>query len=282
MCAESPAVSIVIATRDRRGSLLSSLDRLAALPGRPPLVVVDNGSVDGTPAAVRAAHPQVTVIEAGSNLGAAARTVGVRALDTPLAAFADDDSWWRPGALARAAERFAADGALGLLAARVLVGDEQRLDPVCEAMERGPERVLGFVACGAVVRRSAFLEVGGFDPRYGIGGEERRLALDLAAAGWTSIYVPNVVAHHHPDAGGLPRPGRLRRQVRNDLWSAWLRRPVSSALRETARALRGARPRAAALGAADALRGAAWVMRERKPVPVGVELLAREIERSGE
>ena len=39
--------------------------------------------------------------------------------------------------------------------------------------------VLGFLACGAVVRRSAFVQAGGFDPVVHFGGEEERLALDL-------------------------------------------------------------------------------------------------------
>jgi GT2 family glycosyltransferase len=143
--------------------------------------------------------------------------------------------------------------------------------------------VLGFVACGAIVRRGAFLAVGGFDERYGIGGEERLLAVDLAAAGWGLAYAAGVVAHHHPAAGG-PRPERVRRQLRNDLWSAWMRRPAGSALRESTSLLqRCARrhPRDALAGAAAALGGAAWVLRERRVIPAGVERALRAIESAG-
>ncbi len=49
--------------------------------------------------------------------------------------------------------------------------------------------VLGFLACAAIVRRKAYLEVGGFDPRMMIGGEEELLAADLASAGWGLAYV---------------------------------------------------------------------------------------------
>jgi GT2 family glycosyltransferase len=280
---------IVIATRDRRAALLATLGRLRALPERPRVVVVDNGSRDGTPDAVRAASGDVTVIEAGENLGAGARTLGARALDTRYVAFNDDDSWWAPGALARAVALLDAHPRLALLAARVLVGGDQRLDPTCAAMAASPlpvhgdtpgPRVLGFVACGAVVRRAAFLGVGGFDARYGIGGEEQRLAFDLAAAGWELAYAADVVAHHHPDAVGA-RAGRRRRQLRNDLWSAWLRRPVLSALRATAGAARATAredPSAALRGVADALAGAPWVARERRVVPAGVEQAIRTLE----
>src|SRR3954447_26031524 len=242
----APRVGVAIATRERCAELAGVLERVRALPERPPVVVADNGSRDGTPARIRARFPDVEVLELGENRGAGARNAAVEALDTPYVAFCDDDSWWAPGSLARAAELFDAMPRLGLLAARILVGPDERLDPVCAAMEGSPLRagegtpgrpVLGFVCCGAIVRRAAYLGVGGFDARYGIGGEERPLAIDLAAAGWELRYVPDLVAHHHP-AGGGARPGRRAAMLRNEVWSAWLHRPAGGAARRTADPLR--------------------------------------------
>src|SRR4051794_24653535 len=162
------AVTVVIATRNRREDLLRSLPRHEA-----PVLLVDNGSTDDSVAAVRAAFPQVQVIELPRNVGAVARTIGVQRARTPLVAFADDEGWWAPGARARAAQVFAPHPRLAVLAGRVLVGPAERLDPLSAAMAAAPlgrhpegagPDVLGFAACGAVVRRSAFLEVGGFDP----------------------------------------------------------------------------------------------------------------------
>src|SRR3954467_3275807 len=184
---DAPRVGVAIATRERHDDLAGALERLRALPERPPVVVADNGSRDGTPARIRARFPDVEVLELGENRGAGARNAAVEALDTPYVAFCDDDSWWSPGSLARAAGLFDAMPRLGLLAARILVGPDERLDPVCAAMERSPLRggagapgrpVLGFVCCGAVVRRAAYLGVGGFDARYGIGGAGRPPAID--------------------------------------------------------------------------------------------------------
>ncbi|OMQ15783.1 hypothetical protein A7K94_0207135, partial [Modestobacter sp. VKM Ac-2676] len=67
------------------------------------MIVVDNASADGTADAVRAATPRVDVLGLPANAGAVARTDGVRRATTPYVAFADDDSWWEPGALQRAA-----------------------------------------------------------------------------------------------------------------------------------------------------------------------------------
>ena len=57
----SPAqVAVVIATRNRGPELLGTLARLRALEEQPPIVVVDNGSTDGTSKLVRTHHDPVT------------------------------------------------------------------------------------------------------------------------------------------------------------------------------------------------------------------------------
>ncbi|HVT70720.1 MAG TPA: glycosyltransferase, partial [Trebonia sp.] len=55
-------VTVVIATRGRRAELCRTLDRLRSLPERPPVIVVDNDSRDGTASAVRRRYPDITVV----------------------------------------------------------------------------------------------------------------------------------------------------------------------------------------------------------------------------
>ena len=281
-------VSVVIATRNRGPELLGTLARLRALPEQPPVVVVDNGSTDGTAELVRAGHPgrEVQLVGLRRNRGAAARTVGARLVDSPYVAFSDDDSWWAPGALSQAADLLDRHPRLAVLAARVLIGPEERLDPVCAEMAHSPlpaaddlpgPSVLGFIACGAVVRRTAFLDAGGFDVRLGVGGEEELLSVDLATRGWGLAYVDEVVAHHHPSSSRDPS-GRRRVQVRNALWSTWLRRPLGGAARQTAHlaALALHQPGARS-GILLALLGLPWVLRERRPVHPELEAALRTL-----
>jgi GT2 family glycosyltransferase len=287
MPASPNRVAVVIATRNRGPELLGTLTRLRALHEQPRIVVVDNGSTDGTAELVRTHHPDVQLVGLRRNRGAAARTVGARLVDSPYVAFSDDDSWWAPGALSRAVELLERHPRLAVLAARVLVGPEERLDPVCAEMAHSPlpaaddlpgPSVLGFIACGAVVRRAAFLEAGGFDVRLGVGGEEELLAVDLAARGWGLAYVDEVVGpHHHPSPSRDPS-GRRRVQVRNALWSAWLRRPLGGAVRQTAHlaALAIHQPGASS-GLLLALLGLPWVLRERRPVPGELEAALRTL-----
>lgn len=279
---------MVIATHNRRETLLRTLDDIAALPERPDVIVVDNGSTDGTADAVRSRLPGATVIELNGNRGAVARNIGVRAARTPYVAFADDDSGWVPGALERAAWLLDRHPRLALVAARILVGAAKREDPTCTTMAISPLSssgdvpgipVLGFVACGAVVRRDAFLAVGGFSERLWFQGEEALLAVDLASAGWALSYLPDVVAWHTP-SGYRDRHARAALHARNAVWVAWLRRPVLSAIRETLRLTgRGIRDPAIRRGVAAALSGLGAVFRERRPVTAEIECAIRALER---
>ncbi|MEW2578582.1 glycosyltransferase family 2 protein [Streptomyces syringium] len=116
-----PRTTVIVITHNRRDELLHTLDRLAALPERPPVTVVDNASTDHTAHAVRTHHPGVTLLTPGRNLGAAGRNLAARLATTPYLAFCDDDSWWEPGSLTGAADLLQAHPRLAAVTARILV-----------------------------------------------------------------------------------------------------------------------------------------------------------------
>ena len=273
-------VGVVVITYQRREEALACVARLVALPERPPVVVVDNGSTDGTAAALRARFPEVDVVALGENRGAVGRNVGIERLDTPYVAFCDDDTWWQPGSLERAADVLDAHPALALVNARIVVEPYGTEDPIVAELRDspvpGPDWLPGpalgsFLAGASVVRRSAFEAVGGFSPKLWLGGEEELLATDLISAGWEICYLEDLVVHHR--ASKL-RDAHLRRRVglRNTLWFTWMRRPLTPALRRTAFLARTVpHDRISALGALDALRGVPWLVTTRRPRPPAVE-----------
>ena len=282
-------VTIIVITHDRREELARTLKRLAALPNGPWVIVVDNGSGDGTAEFVRREHPEMTLIAADRNLGAVGRNLAVRLVRTPYIAFCDDDTWWEPGALTRAADLLDAHEKLAAITGRILVEPEGCDDPIVAELRdspipipsgvRLPGPALGSILAGAsVLRASAFRQAGGFNPRLWLGGEEELLAMDLAAHGWWLCYVPEVLVHHEPSAR---RESRVRRRdgIRNALWTTWLRRPLASALRRTAW-LAGSIPRdkTSAEAILHALRGLPWVLKERRVVPGMVEENLRLLE----
>lgn len=278
--------TIVVMTRDRVGELLDTLGKLVALPDQAPVTVVDNGSTDGTSEQVARQFPQVELITLPVNAGVEARNIAVERATTPYVAFNDDDSWWAPGSLGRAAELLKAHQRLGAVAADIVVEPYGRQDAASKEMRDSPltgdpslpgTPVLGFLACAAIVRRSAFLEVGGFHRRLHFGGEEELFATDLVAAGWELRYVEELTVHHQPSKS-RDDVWRRRRGIRNTLWFLWLRRPAGHALRRSLRLLRDADRAAAVGGAIEALRGLPWVLRERRVVPWPVERQLRQLE----
>ena len=283
----SGRVTVVIITWNRKAELLRTLEHMTTLPDRAPVVVVDNGSTDHTAAAVTARFGQVTLLRSERNLGALGRNLAVRDLDTPYVAFCDDDTRWQPGALTRAANLLDAHPGLASVTGRILVAPAMVEDPITPELRNSPvpgpawlpgPALLGVLAGASMFRLTAFREVGGFSPRLWLGGEEELLALDLAARGWWMCWAPDVVVEHAPSTCRDPR---RRRQlgIRNTLWTAWLRRPLPSALRRTGTLLRSVPPDwASVVAVAEALAGLAWVLRERRVIPPKVERGLRLLE----
>jgi GT2 family glycosyltransferase len=273
-------VAVVVITHQRREELLLAVDRLLRLPEQPRVVVVDNGSGDGSAEAVRERFPDVDLIASVENLGAVGRNLGVARLDTPYVAFCDDDTWWEPGSLRTAADVLDAHPRLAVVTARIVVEPGGREDPIVPELRDSPVRgapwlpgpALGsFLAGASVVRREAFWDVGGFSERLWLGGEEELMAGDLAARGWELCYLPALTVHHHASRARDPHL-RRRHGIRNTLWTTWLRRPLRPALRRTLHLLRTVpRDRVSALGLLEAVGGLPWVLRERRVLPPHAE-----------
>jgi GT2 family glycosyltransferase len=277
-------VTVAVITWNRRQSLLHTLARLAELPECPPVILADNGSTDGTAAAVRLAHPGVTLLPLAQNLGAVARNLAVRQVTTPYVAFCDDDTWWEPTALDRCADVLDRHPRVAVTNARIVVEPSGQDDPIVAELRDSPvpappglpgPALMSFLAGASVLRVSAFRAAGGFSSRLWLGGEEELLAADLVSAGHVLCYLPEAVVYHRPSP--LRDPAERRRLgIRNTLWFTWLRRPAGAAVRRTGRlAVSVPRDRVSVQAFAAAAAGLPWVLRERRPVPPGVEAAIR-------
>ncbi|MEU8664133.1 glycosyltransferase family 2 protein, partial [Actinoplanes philippinensis] len=129
----------------------------------------------------------------------------------------------------------------------------------------GPQ-VTGFLSCAVVVRREAFLQAGGFEPRLFVYGEEALLAMDLTAAGWWLCYEPDLVVRHFPLPSGRDTGARRRIESRNRLLTALLRRPPSVVARTAAATLRES-PSAVW----DVTRALPWALRHRHALSPSAE-----------
>jgi GT2 family glycosyltransferase len=221
------AVSVVIPNWNGRRWLDACLAALAAGELAPAeVIVVDNGSRDGSVSHLRTAHPAVTVLALPANTGFAhAATAGLRAAAHPLVALLNTDVVVAADWLARMAAALSADPGAASVACKMLslqdpslvydAGDILRRDGVCEQRGRfhrdigrwdAPGSVFGACAGAALYRRDAVLALGGFDERYFAYLEDVDLALALALAGWTCRYEP-AVARHAGEASSRRLPG---------------------------------------------------------------------------
>ena len=206
-----PSVSVVIPVRDRAGELarcLRSLARLRYPRDRLEIVVVDDGSRDETPRVARE-HGARVVGSGGSGLGpAAARNRGVAAARGEILAFIDSDCTASAGWLADLVGRFA-DPAVAAVGGRVEgMHVASRLDRYEAAMSslslgarcrsaQGGDDTFYLPGCNLLVRRSAFLEVGGFRDGMHVG-EDVDLTWRLRDRGWRVEYTPTGwVWHEH-------------------------------------------------------------------------------------
>ena len=217
--ADGPLVSTIVVNYNGRHHLPECLRALEAqtLPAKQlEVILVDNGSTDGSADFVRREFPRVRVIPLGENLGfAAGNNVGfanavgrfVALLNNDTAA---DPSWLvamlraldeHPGAGGVACKiRFHHDPATLNSAGLVLYRDGRGGDRGFRQADIGqfdrPEEVFG--ACGAamLLRRELIADVGMFDERLFMYYEDLDLAWRARLRGWRFVYAPDAVIRH--------------------------------------------------------------------------------------
>jgi GT2 family glycosyltransferase len=210
------AVSVVIPNWNGREWLPRCLDSIAAQTLPPAgVVVVDNGSTDGSLELLAGREPPVRTLALGRNTGFAhAANRGLEAVDTELVALVNTDVVLESDWLERMTGAMRAHPDAASVACKMLdlrnpglvydAGDFLRRDGACEQRGRFErdraeldEPGAAFSACAgaALYRREPVLAAGGFSERYFAYLEDVDLGLRLQLRGWTCRYEPAVARH---------------------------------------------------------------------------------------
>jgi GT2 family glycosyltransferase len=238
-------VAVVVLSWNGREDTLACLRSLAALAAPEPFViVVDNGSSDGTAESVRDAFPGVELIESGANLGfAGGNNAGItRALERGAShvLVLNNDVEVDPGFLNALVEESVRRPDAGALCSTILFADPPGLiwfagasfDPRSgyNGRQRGyrepDDGRLGTVveterACGAamLVPRAVLEAVGLFDEELFLYVEDTEWSLRARAAGYRLYVVPASKVRHKVSvgSGGESSPATLYYDTRNSI-----------------------------------------------------------------
>lgn len=193
--ADWPQVTVNILSFNRCSELRINLTKLSTALDYPAekleIIVVDNGSTDGSREMVRREFPQVQLVENPNNVGISGWNDGFKCGAGPFFLVLDDDCYIEGMALRHA------------VAAAVETGADLVSFTVANPNEPGfyfnlhvNPGLLSFWGCAALIRRSAIQQLGGFDPGIFVYMHELEFSIRFLDAGFTHLFLPAVVAQH--------------------------------------------------------------------------------------
>jgi len=222
-----PLVALIVLTWNQRDLTLDCLDSLAALDypaQRLEIIVVDNGSTDGTAQAVRERYPTVTVLETGENLGfAGGNNVGLRRAlqgEAEYVMLLNNDTVVQPDFASQLVAVAESDRSIGIVGPKMYFADPpdmifaagslvlwdqgrlhhrgiwQRESEVGPLYAEAAEDVDFVVGCGVLFRREVVEQVGLLDLRYYLNYEDVDVCIRAHQAGYRVRYTPRAVLYH--------------------------------------------------------------------------------------
>lgn len=212
-------VSAIIPVHNGEGFLAQALGSvLAQTAAALEIVVVDDGSTDGSARIVERFGDEVSYVHQSHGGPAAARNRGLERARGEVVAFLDADDLWSEDKLARQCGRLGADPGLDVVLGHTLFVEED------QGADAGPISTGGpypqFLLGGALVRRSAFARVGLFDESLS-SCEDWDWFLRAHDMGVGMQMFPEVVLHYRRHGENLTRnPGHrsdLLRVIRKRL-----------------------------------------------------------------
>jgi len=224
-------VSVMITTRNRMRELRRTLDQLEQMDPFPFEVwVVADGCTDGTVDYIQTHHSVVHLIVHERAIGSvASRAEMMRQVTGELVLALDDDSYPEQlDCIARILPFFEQRPELAVL------HFPQRTDEYPETLAQtnfGSEQLTrSFANSGAVLRRSTYLQLPGFESRFFHMYEEPDYGLQCVAADSDVLFSPVITIRHHYSGQARDEIHVHHRHARNELWSAVMRCPFPFAI----------------------------------------------------
>ena len=248
-----PMVSALVVSHNVKDLLLQCLRAFYATSDVPvEVVVVDNGSNDGSAAAVTAEFPKATVLLEQKNLGyGRAANIGLERCQGRFVLLLNADVTVDPQAVGRLSDFLMTRPEAGAVGPRILMPDGS-LDPDCRRSFPVPSTLFyrtvglsrlfpksprfgrhnmghldasdlhemdaGSADC-LMLRKAAIDRIGFFDPRYFMFGEDIDLCYRLKLGGWKVFYLPTARVAHHKRAATSKAQRQALYERHRSMWT---------------------------------------------------------------
>jgi hypothetical protein len=234
----APLISVVVVNFSGKKFLDGCLSSLVGQTFRDfEIILVDNGSSDGSADHVRECYPSVILVETGKNLGFAGGTnAGIRVAKGEFIFTMNNDMVADPHLLEEIKKPMQADSCVGMCGSKILFPDG-RINSTALCISRsgaGEDRGIGepdhgqydtaeeiFAPCaGAALYRCAMLvDIGLFDEDFFLYYEDVDLAFRGRLAGWKCMYVPTArIVHIYKGTAGFNSDISVYYGNRNLVW----------------------------------------------------------------
>ena len=210
-----PQISIIVVNWNGKALLNDCLGPLSRQQGATcELILVDNGSSDGSVDWVRTQFPEIKVVQLPSNRGfTGGNLAGLEAAQGEFIALLNNDTRADERCLKELLLPMMRDSRIGISAAKLLLDGTEAINSAGIGLttagvgfDRGygegiclydaPERVFGACAAGVLYRRSMLDEIGFLDSDFFLYGEDVDLSFRAQIAGWKCAYVPTAIVYH--------------------------------------------------------------------------------------
>jgi len=241
---EKSVVSVVIPNLNGREYLGDCLSSLRSQTLRDfEVILVDNGSQDGSVELVRQEFPWVErIVENRSNLGfAKACNQGIQASRGEYVALLNNDTEAHPSWLEELVRVAGADPLVGMVASKTLFFDHRDVIDTTghliypDGLNRGRGRlevdsaqyddkldVFFPSGCAALYRKTMFEEIGLFDEHHFAYGDDTDIGIRGRLAGWKCLFAPKAIVYHrYSMTTGVYSPSKVFLVERNRIWIVW-------------------------------------------------------------
>lgn len=236
-----PLFSIITLNWNRKEDVGRTLDSMRSQSYVPKeIIVVDNGSTDGSVESLKSSAPDVRLVELPENLGVEGYNRGIQEANGEYVMLVDNDmDLLQPDTMEKALVYFNANPKLGAVALQVRLQDHRTLSPNSPKYSESKGDSTNGYPCstfdggGVAFRKSVLKQVGPYLPHFFVYHSEVELATRIWDAGYEIRYFPDIaVSHRESPVSRNPRMHTFY-ATRNYLWYVWLYYPAGMGLWET-------------------------------------------------